>query len=34
MNIKDEFYKKIVKNKDSEEFIEWILSLEEEENNA
>ena len=25
MSLKDEFYKKIVKNEDSEEFINWVM---------
>ena len=29
-NLKDEFFKKILKNEDSEEFINWVLELEEE----
>ena len=28
----NEFYSKIIKNKDSEEYLEWLLNLEEEEN--
>ena len=30
MSLKDEFYKKIVKNEDSEEFINWVMGVEDE----
>ena len=30
MSLKDEFYKKIVKNEDSEEFINWVIGVEDE----
>ena len=29
-DLKDEFYKKIVKNEDSEEFINWVMGVEDE----